>query len=78
MDSSVVQLSMQGPGAVLKTPLSEQLPRSPYPSVCTDGLKDTGCRNAAQSLQLDLTVAGVPVAHWLNTVTLVCLGLCRP
>lgn len=78
MDSSVVQLSMQGPGAVLKTLLSEQLPRSSYPSVCTDGLKDTGCRNAAQSLQLDLTVAGVPVAHWLNTITLVCLGLCRP
>lgn len=78
MDSSVVQLSMQGPGAVLKTPLSEQLPRPSYPSVCTDGLKDTGCRNAAQSLQLDLTVAGVPVAHWLNTITLVCLGLGRP
>lgn len=78
MDSSVVQPSMQGPGAVLKTLLSEQLPGSSYPSVCTDGLKDTGCRNASQSLQLDLLVAGVPVAHWLNTIMLVCLGLCRP
>lgn len=42
MDSSVVQPSMQGPGAVLKTLLSEQLSGSSYPSVCTDGLKDTG------------------------------------
>lgn len=58
MDSSVVQPSMQGPEAVLKTLLSELLPRSSHPSVCTDGLKDTGCRNAAQSLQLDLPVGG--------------------